>query len=77
VPLKLFKPTSPGRRGASGPSFEEVTKKKPERSLALSRYGTEAAERNGFTASSISSETRTACPAKWRPSSTTPTVRHV
>ncbi len=33
MPLKQFKPTSPGRRGASGYTFEEITKKKPEKSL--------------------------------------------
>ncbi len=33
MPLKQFKPTSPGRRGASGHTFEEITKKKPEKSL--------------------------------------------
>jgi len=33
VALKLFRPTSPGRRGMSGPSFEEITKEKPEKSL--------------------------------------------
>ena len=31
--IKQFKPTSPGRRGASGPSFEEVTRSKPQKSL--------------------------------------------
>ncbi|MEX2143364.1 MAG: 50S ribosomal protein L2 [Anaerolineales bacterium] len=31
--VKKYKPTSPGRRGASGHSFEEITKSKPERSL--------------------------------------------
>lgn len=31
--VKSYKPTSPGRRGASGYSFEELTKSKPERSL--------------------------------------------
>ena len=31
--LKQYKPTSPGRRGMTGFSFEEVTKKRPERSL--------------------------------------------
>lgn len=35
MPLRLYKPTSPGRRGASGSSFEEITKKKPERSLVV------------------------------------------
>jgi len=33
VPLKSYRPTSPGRRGASGFTFEEITKKKPEKSL--------------------------------------------
>ncbi len=33
MPLKKFKPTSPGRRNASGHTFEEITKKKPEKSL--------------------------------------------
>lgn len=31
--VKKFKPTSPGRRGMTGPTFEEITKSKPERSL--------------------------------------------
>ena len=33
MPIKNYKPTSPGRRNASGHSFEEITKKKPEKSL--------------------------------------------
>jgi large subunit ribosomal protein L2 len=33
VPIKQYKPTSPGRRGASGHSFEEITRSKPEKSL--------------------------------------------
>src|SRR3990172_3855051 len=31
--LKQYKPTSPGRRGMTGFTFEEVTRKRPERSL--------------------------------------------
>ncbi|MEE8370491.1 MAG: 50S ribosomal protein L2 [Dehalococcoidia bacterium] len=31
--IKQFKPTSPGRRGASGPTFEEITRSRPEKSL--------------------------------------------
>jgi large subunit ribosomal protein L2 len=31
--LKSYKPTSPGRRGLIGPSFEEITRSTPERSL--------------------------------------------
>ncbi len=33
MPVKQFKPTSPGRRGMSGYTFEEITKSEPERSL--------------------------------------------
>ena len=33
--LKIYKPTSPGRRGMTGSTFEEITKKKPEKSLLM------------------------------------------
>jgi large subunit ribosomal protein L2 len=33
MPVKKYKPTSPGRRGMSVSSFEEITRSKPERSL--------------------------------------------
>lgn len=33
MPIKTYKPTSPGRRGMSGATFEEVTRSEPERSL--------------------------------------------
>ncbi len=33
MPIRKYKPTSPGRRNASGFTFEEITKKKPEKSL--------------------------------------------
>ncbi|MDD5510580.1 MAG: 50S ribosomal protein L2 [Dehalococcoidales bacterium] len=33
--LKVYHPTSPGRRRASGSTFEEITKSKPEKSLLL------------------------------------------
>jgi large subunit ribosomal protein L2 len=33
VPLKQYRPTSPGRRSMTGSSFEEITKSKPEKSL--------------------------------------------
>jgi large subunit ribosomal protein L2 len=35
MPVKTYKPTSPGRRGMTSSSFEEVTKHKPERSLIV------------------------------------------
>jgi len=35
VALKVYRPTSPGRRGMSGATFEEITKSKPEKSLLL------------------------------------------
>ena len=33
MPLKKYKPTSPGRRDMTGSSFEEITRSTPERSL--------------------------------------------
>lgn len=38
--VKQYKPTSPGRRGASGYSFDEITKSRPEKSLLLPRKRT-------------------------------------
>jgi large subunit ribosomal protein L2 len=35
--VKTYKPTSPGRRGMTGATFEEVTKDRPERSLLVPR----------------------------------------
>ena len=41
MPIKVYKPTSPGRRDMSGQTFEEITRKKPERSLVtgLRKHG--------------------------------------
>lgn len=33
MPVKTYKPTSPGRRTASHPSFDEITRQDPEKSL--------------------------------------------
>lgn len=33
MPIKKYKPTSPGRRGMTGFTFEEITRSEPERSL--------------------------------------------
>ncbi|MBZ0274874.1 MAG: 50S ribosomal protein L2, partial [Anaerolineae bacterium] len=41
MPVKVYKPTSAGRRGMTGHSFEEITKSRPERSL------TEAMRKSG------------------------------
>jgi large subunit ribosomal protein L2 len=35
VALKIYRPTSPGRRGMSGSTFDEITKDKPEKSLLM------------------------------------------
>jgi large subunit ribosomal protein L2 len=35
VPIKQYKPTSPGRRGASGFDFSEITVTEPEKSLTV------------------------------------------
>jgi large subunit ribosomal protein L2 len=37
--LKVFRPTSPGRRSMSGYTFEEITKSEPEKSLVSFRKG--------------------------------------
>jgi large subunit ribosomal protein L2 len=41
MPIKQFKPTSPGRRDGSSATFDEITRKRPERSLivALGKRG--------------------------------------
>ncbi|MGI8925870.1 MAG: 50S ribosomal protein L2 [Tepidiformaceae bacterium] len=36
MPIQQFKPTSPGRRNASGQTFTEITKSRPEKSLTES-----------------------------------------
>src|SRR4030042_1193438 len=33
--IKVYRPTSPGRRGMTGATFDEITKTKPEKSLLL------------------------------------------
>ena len=33
--LKTYKPTTPGRRGMSGYSFDEITRSKPEKKLTV------------------------------------------
>ncbi|MBI3537675.1 MAG: 50S ribosomal protein L2 [Chloroflexi bacterium] len=37
MPIKIYKPTSAGRRGMTTPTFEEITKKTPEKSLLVSK----------------------------------------
>jgi large subunit ribosomal protein L2 len=37
MPIRKFRPTSPGRRGASGFTFDEITKKEPEKSLLATK----------------------------------------
>jgi len=36
MPVKIYKPTSPGKRRKSGSSFSEITRKKSEKSLVVS-----------------------------------------
>jgi large subunit ribosomal protein L2 len=40
MPIKNYKPTSPGRRGATGYSFDEITRSKHEKSLLASKKKT-------------------------------------
>ena len=35
MPIKIYKPTSPGRRHQTGSMFSEITRKKPEKSLTI------------------------------------------
>jgi large subunit ribosomal protein L2 len=35
MPIKVYKPTSPGRRGMSASTFEEITRTSPEKSLLV------------------------------------------
>ncbi len=44
--VKVYKPTSPGRRGMTGFTFEEITKTKPEKSLLVSK--SKSAGRNTY-----------------------------
>ena len=37
MPLRNFKPTSPGRRNSMGYTFGEITKKKPEKKLLATK----------------------------------------
>jgi len=37
MPVKLYKPTSPGRRGMSVSAFDEITRGRPEKSLVTGR----------------------------------------
>lgn len=38
MPIKTYKPTSPGRRGMTGYTFEEITKATPEKSLLREKH---------------------------------------
>lgn len=40
MPIKVYKPTSAGRRGMTGYTFEEITKSKPERALTEAKRST-------------------------------------
>ena len=46
MPIKQFRPATPGRRNASGHTFEELTKKRPERSLVESLRKNNAGRNN-------------------------------
>jgi large subunit ribosomal protein L2 len=46
MPIKQYKPTSPGRRNASSQTFSEITKKKPEKKLTESLRGKSGGRNN-------------------------------
>jgi large subunit ribosomal protein L2 len=39
MPIKIYKPTSPGRRGMSGQNFDEITTAKPQKALMREKRG--------------------------------------
>ena len=47
MPIRNYKPTSPGRRDASGFTFEEITKKKPEKRLLVTKKRRAGRSRSG------------------------------
>ncbi len=47
MPNKQFKPTSPGRRGMTGFSFDEITKSTPERKLIIAKKRTAGRNQQG------------------------------
>ncbi|MCD6415182.1 MAG: 50S ribosomal protein L2 [Planctomycetes bacterium] len=47
--IKIYKPTSPGRRNMSGPDFSEITRSKPEKSLLRPLKGTGGRNNQGRT----------------------------
>jgi large subunit ribosomal protein L2 len=51
VPIKQFKPTSAGRRGASGYTFEEITRDAPEKSLLRPKPKTAGRNNRGVVTS--------------------------
>lgn len=47
MPIKKYKPTTPGRRGMSSLTFEEITASKPEKSLTAPLHGHGGRNNNG------------------------------
>ena len=47
MPVRIYKPTSPGRRNASGYTFEEITKTKPEKRLLATKKNRAGRSRSG------------------------------
>mgnify|MGYP000380343556 CR=1 FL=1 len=45
--VKVYKPTSPGRRGMTSPTFDEITKSKPERRLTIPKRMTGGRDHQG------------------------------
>src|SRR5436190_20562320 len=47
MPIKKYNPTSPGRRSMSVATFDEITKKKPEKSLLVAQKSSGGRNNNG------------------------------
>ena len=47
MPVKNYQPTSPGRRGMSVLDFQEITRKRPEKSLTRGKRGSGGRDQRG------------------------------
>ena len=85
--IRKYKPTTPGRRGASVADFVEITRSEPEKSLvrpctarvvvtrtAGSRHATRVAGTSGLTGSSTSGGDKDGVPANVTPIEFNPTA---
>ena len=64
MPLKNFRPITPGTRNAVRASFEELTARKPEKSLISRKKNTPDATTGGASPPRVAAAARAGCTAK-------------